>query len=538
MSSVLRRALISGSVIGVSVTQAQVPPIRIPAEAWNKLSSLALRKAQIHPLLGDKRTKKPPATVKSWFSDNVFDRLDIAGNRSLGYHAYTIDGDRDAFASTTYYGNGGDRFTDTGTMNVNGRKVLGMLDFQMQFTDNRLHDPDATKTTINYDRGPLKVSMGDIRGSLLNSNRYARFSRQLKGFMAGYQSGRLELKGLRSETKSAARTVSFQGTNSAGPYYLQSGRVISDSVEVQVDGQPMKLIEDFVVNSEIGAITFVNRVVAPTSTIVASYEANGYNASSGTIQGAAAAYDFGKIGRLALTTIEQVKGGQAGNSFLDDPWEGQGAPSQAYTLAYEPLEGSVTVRIDGILQAQGVDFVFDTLVKSKLYITRYVPSTSTVLIRYRPKTQTIIDGDRRVVGADYRMPFGKQGSQGYLQYSLARGELYNTDNPRSGVAQGWDGQVKSGRFTFKGSVRDVPREFVSIETQGFSRNERATDLGVTYNAGAWEYGFVSKNSSVATTSTTSTTSKTNARVTSSSAYAHFDGVDGTEYQLEHDRSYS
>ena len=107
MSSVLRRALISGSVFGVSVTQAQVPPIRIPAEAWNKLSSQALRKAQIHPLLGDKRTKKPPATVKSWFSDNVFDRLDIAGNRSLGYHAYTLDGDRDAFASTTYYGNGG-----------------------------------------------------------------------------------------------------------------------------------------------------------------------------------------------------------------------------------------------------------------------------------------------------------------------------------------------------------------------------------------------------------------------------------------------
>jgi hypothetical protein len=538
MSSVLRRLLITGTVLGSSAAYAEVPRLRISDETWKKLSSQAKRQVVKTPKLGQTTTNKPPATVKSWFNDNVFDRLDIAGNRSLAYHAYTVNGDKDAFASTTYYGNGGDRFTDTGTMNVSGRKVLGMLDFQLQFTDNRLHDPDATKTTLNYDRGPIKVSLGDIRGSLLNTNRYARFNRQLKGVMAGYQSGRLELKGLRSETKSAARTVSFQGTNSAGPYYLQSGRIISDSVEVQVDGQPMKLVQDFVVNSEIGAITFVSRVVPPTSTIVASYEANGYNNSTGTIQGAGASYDFGKVGRIALTTMEQVKGGQAGNSFIDDPWEGQGAPSQAYTLAYEPLAGSVTVRIDGILQTEGVDFIFDSLVKSKLYITRYVPSSSTVLIRYRPTTQTVIDGDRRVTGLDYRMPFGKQGRQGYLQYSIARGELFNTDNPRAGTAQGWDGQMKSGPFTFRGSVRDIPRNYVSIETQGFSRNERATDLGVTYNAGRWEYDFTNKNSSVATTSSTNATTNSTARVTNSSTYVHFEGNQGTEYQLEHDRSFS
>src|SRR5689334_14924818 len=77
------------------------------------------------------------ADLGTWLNQKLFDRIQISGSRTLGYHMQDVEGDREAFRSLTYSGRGGSRFTDTGQINIGGRKVFGVLNFDMQLTDDR-----------------------------------------------------------------------------------------------------------------------------------------------------------------------------------------------------------------------------------------------------------------------------------------------------------------------------------------------------------------------------------------------------------------
>jgi hypothetical protein len=541
---VVRRSLIGCALAGVSAAQAQIPQVRIPAEVFQKLGAES-KVAPVRLKVAPGRTKAAtPKSAIGWLDSNVLKRIDVTGQRSLGYHSHSVTGDREAFNSLTYYGNGGKQFTDVGNMSVSGRKVLGVLDFQMQFTDTRLQDPDAQKVTLNYDRGPIKVSMGDIRGSLVNTNRFAGFTKQLNGVMAGFDDGRLQFRAVRSQSRGSARTVNLEGNNSTGPYYLQSGRILSDTIEVRVDGQPMKLMEDYVVDSDLGAITFVNRIIPPTSTIVASYEATSFNESRGTVQGAGLAYNFGPFGKVGFTAMEQRAGNTGRGSSLKEEFQGFGIPSEGYPLDYEPLAGSVIVRVNGVIQVPGTaepltgDYHFDPLLPNKFYIHRYVDNSQTVTVTYRPKTVQTLNGDRRVWGLDYRLPIGNKGANGYLQYNMARGDLIGTDNPLGGMARGLDGEYRLGNLRLRGSWRDIPNTFVSVETRGFNRNEVASDLGLEYDSGRFQYGLSSSNSAVSSrrTANDGSLSFDYSRITSTRGFAKYNDPGGTRWSLEHSRA--
>ena len=58
--------------------------------------------------------------VLSWLDREIMKRIQVTGFRQLGFHAHTVDGDREAFNSLTYFGQGGRRFTDTGNVNFSG----------------------------------------------------------------------------------------------------------------------------------------------------------------------------------------------------------------------------------------------------------------------------------------------------------------------------------------------------------------------------------------------------------------------------------
>ena len=174
---------------------AQIPPLKFPiSDAQRRLAEQRQRE-QIQGL----ENAKPPERPKGfggWLKANVVDRIDVTGQRTLSYHSHRVDGDREAFATLNYFGQGDQRWTNTGQMTIAGRKVLGLLDFNLQVADTRFDDPDASRVTLNYARGPVSVSLGDIQGSLLNTNRHMRFSRTLNGAIAGFQQGRFAIKAL------------------------------------------------------------------------------------------------------------------------------------------------------------------------------------------------------------------------------------------------------------------------------------------------------------------------------------------------------
>lgn len=416
-----------------------------------------------------------------WLDKEVIKRIEITGYRKLGYHNHFVRGDREAFDQLEYSGLGDRKLTDTGAVNITGRKVLGIFNFQATILDTRFNDPQGQKFSLNYARNGVTVDAGDIFGSLLNTNQFASFNKTLRGVSVGYRTGRFQVKAIQSQARGSARTVTLNGNNSTGPYYLQVSQIVRGSEEVQVDGVKKTLGTDYVVNYELGSITFIDQIVSPTSSIVVSFEALGFNSQNGIVQGAGVTYDFGKIGRLGLTGMQQKARGSTGLSQRLEKFQGFGEASRAYILQFEPLDGAVfTVRVDGIEQVLGLDYVFDNFTKSIFYFTRFVPATSNVDVLYTPKPTTTADGDRENIGIDYRIPLGKKGQNGSLTLSQASGRLKSDSNPMSGVARGATLDYRTGKIEFRGTVREIPSTYVAVETRGFGRNEKASDWTLNY----------------------------------------------------------
>ena len=500
-------ALLVAFLPTLATAQSQLPPI--PPPLLKLLRSKYFSIWDLKKSEPKKQSKSNPLKFSNkWFKENVQEKINITGQRSLGYHLQDVSGDSDAFNSLTNYGTGLQRFTDIGSMTIQGQQALGFLDFNIRLNDNRFQDPQQQQYLLNYKKGLWDLNYGTVQASLLQTNPFASFSRSLEGFAGGYKSGHLEVKAIRSQPRGSARTVVIEGNNSVGPYYLQGGRIIEGTVAVEVDGQPVRLGVDYILDSEIGTLTFLTRLIAPTSSIVVTYESFGFGQQSGQIFGAGASYDMGKAGKFSVSSIKQTTG-TAGTGTRIEAFQGFGDPSTPYYLQFEPIPGSVEVRVDGIVQILGVagtligDYYFDPQNPLIFYFRRFINNTSTVIVSYVPKPTQTIDGDRSVLGLDYRLPLDKKGKS-FVQYSQALGEL-SSSTPTSGTARGVDSALSLGNFQVKGSLRDIPTGFVSVEQTGFNRNERALSYGLNYAAGKYRGELTANNSVVDTADPYSTT---------------------------------
>lgn len=469
-----------------------------------------------------------------WLTDNFFKRVLIAGHRQIGFHLQHVSGDKQAFQDLTYSGRGGRRFTDTGDISIDGRNVLGVLNFQMQMSDNRYANPENQRMSLNYKKGPYALDYGDINGTLLNTNPFASLSRNLQGVQAGFRNGRFAFKGVQSRAKGSATTISIQGSNSVGPYYLQNSRIAKDSVQVQVNGQDMQLGQDYVVNYDIGSITFNTKIVPPTSTIVVTYESLSVNGGHGTVEGMGANYDFGRFGKVGFTTLRQNPSGTQGLSQRTDLFQGFGDPSIPYTLSFEPMQSQpIIVKLQGVVQVPGVHYRFDANNPAVFYFLFPVPSTSNVDVTYTPVPVQTVDGKRRVMGFDYSLPFGIKGGKGQFTYSQALGSLSGV-TAMKGTARQISTNYSAGALQLRASYRDVPQTFVGIESTGFLRNEKAMDFSAQTSRGPLGYGVTYNNSLIASRSSNSVGSVlfNNAHTSSVDGFISYAKNPNTSWRLE------
>ncbi|MER3497037.1 MAG: hypothetical protein C4320_09985, partial [Armatimonadota bacterium] len=346
-----------------------------------------------------------------------------------------------------------------------------------------------------------------------------------------------------------------------------------------------RLGTDFNLDADLGAITFLEKSVAPTSTIVVTYEAFGLDNRRGGIQGAGASYDMGKFGRVGFSTVRQTSAGATSTNLRRESFQGFGNPATPYYLQFEPLPGTIQVAVDGIVQVPGVpgsaggDYAFDTTTPTLFYFHRFIPNTQTILVTYRPKVTGTVSGDRSVTGVDYRLPLGSSRPKrtappkdvgpivGYIPRGIFRwlggakttkalpaglgldysevGTSYlqaytatgSAAGGQSGTARGIAGQYDIGGFIFRGAVRDTPVSFVSVEQTGFNRNERATEMSLTKRIGPASYRLESTNSLVyAPISTTPGANGSAARLTSMAASANFASEKGIQWSLQQRRA--
>jgi len=471
-----------------------------------------------------------PAASAQWtvfgkrFEESVIKRIEIIGSRRLAYHTRSVSGDRESYDAAEYGGRGLSSFTDFGQIRITGTNVLDAINFALNIQDSRFADPQANRASVDVDKGPWKVNLGDIRGSMGQRNPFARFQKTLSGGQVAYKAKRLEVRGLYSEVRGEARTVSVQGNNTSGPYYLQSSQIVRGSEQIKVDGVLLSFGEDYTMDYDLGSVTFVNRmtnqarIIPPTSTIVATYEVFGFNGTRGRLEGAEIGYDFGRAGRIGVTGMRQVQGVASRNSTYDEQILTPIAANEIRPLRFEPLDIlTVQVYIGSKKQVLGIGYDFPTANKSLIRFLVDVPANTFVQVIYTPRPVDTVQGDRSVVGLDYTLPLGHRGS---ILYSQAVGRLTNTTSPSSGTARGVNVNYQFGKARFVGSFVDVPTTFVGIETAGFARNERTTDAQVTVKPDAkTEYGFGARNSAVSNYTGTGTARPT--RFTSVDAFYQF-----------------
>lgn len=491
-----------------------------------------------------------------WFSKQLFKRINITGTRTFGYHAQTVTGDTQTYNSLTNYGLGGRRYTDTGQMMIRGDKVFGVLNFEMSLVEDRYADPQSKRISLNYAKNGLNLDLGDINGHLLNTNQFATFQKSLYGAGIGYNKGRFAVAAVRSESKGTARTISVAGNGSTGPYYLQSSQIVNGSEEVRVDGVTQKPGQDYTIDYQLGAINFVTKTISPTSTIVISYEALSIGGTSGLIQGMGTSYNMGRFGKIGLVTMAQTGSGASGSGTIDYTSFGFGAGNPPYNLQYAAIPESMQITVDGIPQVLAIkdgsgnligDYYFDPGTTATVYFTRPIPFESIIVFKYRPKAVTSSNGDRRVWGFDYSLPIN--GKNGYITYSRASGQMTSGLNQSSGMAQGIRSEYAfknlkvgktPGTLKLRAGVWDIPKGYVGVETRGFNRNERATDVGLDWTGGPYSFGVTHTNSNilVQTLSSNQIASYSRARNSVTKAVATYRPDDGLTWSLQQTRQSS
>lgn len=428
------------------------------------------------------------ADIFRWIEKNVLERVTVSGTQTFALHYHRVDGDEEAFRNQFYYYSRRGRFTDDRNLNIVGQNVLGYLNFNVSLDNHSLGRPYANRLSFNYEREGWKADLGDITANLGSGNELVRLSRTTRGGALQYQKGSLTAKFLFTQTRGAVKTVSFTGNNSPGPYYLQAGYLIEGSVRVQVDGVEQRLGVDYIVNLDQGTITFLNRSIPPTSTIVVTYETIGPNQSQGGVYGGAVSYRLLPGVSVGFTMVEQKPRGVTGLRQTTEEFEGFGPPSSPYYLLFPPLRTMpIVVVVDGILQTEGVDYYFDAVNPQVFYFTRFMPPESLIRVTYTPTPDpgTFGNAHRRVQGLDLQW---KIGSLGQVQLSYAQSRAFTPVGSLRSEALAARFQYQWGRLKWESKWRHIPGDFVGVETRGFARNERGGDATLRYEAGGgWTF---------------------------------------------------
>src|SRR5688572_5187808 len=84
-----------------------------------------------------------------WIDKSVFKRISITGQRTLGWHQHAVRGDKDAFDTLNYYGQGAKQFTDSGQMTVVGNQVFGFFNFNFTLANDSYSDPQSKRIWLD-----------------------------------------------------------------------------------------------------------------------------------------------------------------------------------------------------------------------------------------------------------------------------------------------------------------------------------------------------------------------------------------------------
>jgi hypothetical protein len=407
----------------------------------------------------------------------VGDRVAVSGSKTYSVLSLSVAGNRDVFYDDNY--GFSPRYRNETNLTLAGSLFSG-LSVTATLSNNRWNPNDRT-VAFNYQRGKTKASMGDITASL-SGNELVSFSRRLQGATITQDLGVCSVTAIASRTKAATRTVSLAGNNTPGPYYLGASQIVDGSERVKIDEREILRsdssgVSNYTFDSFSGILTFRDGLIVPsTSTIAVSFETQSYNSTPGSIWGLRTDVPVGKRAGIGLTYLTQQSNRDSEQiRQITEPFPGNNSLSWPYELLYIPLEGSVTVKVDGLLQIPPADYTINYPLHYVLF-TRPIPSSSTILVTYIPQPERAVSADRSVMGLDARLKV----SDGLT----LTGQFARSTRDYSGLAGGGAATLRAvgkyGKLNFTANLRSIDKSFAPVETAGFFRNERGGNLDLRY----------------------------------------------------------
>lgn len=467
----------------VGSAQILIPQIRLPAELAQKIKPKQSAPAAPRSSQNRRSTFEVFRQIRSWddLEREFRETVTISGRKVMGFHLHRVEGDLNSFRDQNYFGQGGQRFTDNTDLFIRVNKFLGFLSLDWRWNNQRYRNPFDTRITYTYESPNFKLEWGDIQAVLGGNNPLVGFNRTLRGMTASAQWGQFNLRYITSETKAGARTITIPGNDSPGPYYLQGSQIVDGSERVQVDGVEKRRGEDYTIDYYAGILRFRDGMIIPrTSTIVVTYETYAYNSQPSRLDGVRIETKPGRNTTLGVSMLRQQARARRGLLTRTERFAGQGAPSNPYDLEFVPAPNTpVQITVSGVPQQEGVDYYFDPVLPYRFYFTRFMPSNLTVIVTYVPLPDpgSTIGGNREVMGLDLGFSLGKQGN---VVWNIGRSRAEALGSMLEATAHVISGRFQLGKLTLDSTYRDIPAEFIGIESVGFRRNEQGHQTSLTY----------------------------------------------------------
>jgi len=454
-------------------------PIPTPAPEQPKPRTTTVERK---PVQNARRPRDPFRAVSEEFNR----KIQLSGSKKIGFHITRVSGDRNAYRDSYYFGQGGRPVTDFTELSIIGTKVFDLFNFNWRLTNTPFGTPQDRRFSINYERGGLRVDVGDITAAL-GGNELVSFHKTLRGIRVSSRlspSVPLRVSGIYSETRATARTSVIYGNDSGGPYYLNASQILDGSERVRVDGREMVRGKDYEIDYFTGLLTFKEGIIIPrTSTILVSFEAEGYNERAGRISGWRLEAPLGSL-NVGMITLRQDARSATTLRTKTERFYGYGNPLSPYELQYPVEPGSAVIAtVDGVPQQQGTkrgegDFFVDPDIPYRVYFNRAIPATSIISITYVPRlTGNATLGSRQVMGYDLNWQLGKLGSIGFY---AAHSRAERGATTQRGQGKMLNAALNLGKVRWTTLWRDIDPDFVTVDSVGFRRQEKGYSHSIEY----------------------------------------------------------
>ena len=424
-------------------------------------------------------------SVGDWFNRlqaSTGSKIQATGHHTFSLRVDSISGGASAtegFQNEQYFGRGSNGLYSDTDMTIDAT-LFKHLHYSARISNNLFSNPNDNRVKLDYNTKKLRVEWGDINAGF-QGNSLIDFNRYLSGMKVTNEwSRQFRTSLIYSQTKAETRSLQFPGNGSSGPYLAFLGQVVEGSDHVRVDNRDMVKGQDYTLDSYTGELRFLNgNIVLPSSTIAITFETLGYNISRGNIYGVRTEFSPKGSSRVGMTFVTQNSKGSQGLQTHTQDFYGLGTSPYALDQVPDPTK-PITLTVDGIPQIQGIDFVVDPQRQNLIHLTQIVIGTSHLIkITYFPYNNTPTPGNRSVLGFDGNVPLGKLGS---ISLESAFSGLNLQGNDIGGNA--WQiradlNPARNLRSTI--NLRNISPTFSSIQSPGFSRNEKAIEFSSDYN---------------------------------------------------------